>query len=217
MEAKARQYNDPFKHIVIDETRLYVDDKSLKECLDDVGSRLWVKYDNALEKKFACNLLNAMNPPFLGLFDLLLSDNFISGIAKQFWPDMPELKADQSLHGGGVHVYPPNGFLAPHIDYALHPHIEGMERRLNAILFLNDVPKSKGGAFCLYDDTGKKIVARVQPKRGRVVLWEPTDTAFHGCEKVRGGVSRCSIAVYYLAKARPTANRKMALFLPPRG
>jgi hypothetical protein len=124
---------------------------------------------------------------------------------------------DPTLHGGGVHVTSPGGWLSTHLDYDLHPHVPGKRRALNLIGFLNPEWRDEwGGALVLCDPMGA-VVTRLYPKPGRLVAFEVGDLSYHGVEPVTGPVERVTAAVYYLSEANKTNTRKRALFLPQRG
>jgi hypothetical protein len=128
-----------------------------------------------------------------------------------------ELAIDPYLHGAGLHITDPGGWLSPHLDYALHPKLPGMERRVNLLLFLNPTWREEwGGAFELGDDLGNPA-ERVFPAPGRAVVWLPSDVAYHGTQRIaEDAPPRATLAVYYLAPARPGVVRKRALFVPNR-
>jgi Rps23 Pro-64 3,4-dihydroxylase Tpa1-like proline 4-hydroxylase len=212
-ELEATECETPFRHWVIDNA--YNIGNQFLVSLPKYSGK-WAVYANDHERKRSCNDLDNLPLSVNVAVKTLLEKEVAQSLCVDFKFDIDGIRGDDTLHGGGLHVTDPGGFLAPHIDYALHPHIPNMERRLNAILFLDDWQEQWGGALCFYDDMGNKVVTRIYPKRGRLVLWEPTDTSFHGCEVVTGPQSRHTIAVYYLAPARPTATRKRALFVPSR-
>ena len=175
----------------------------------------WVTYANELERKHASTAA-ARLPAVAPLLDLLTGPEFVAELAGL--TGVPGLYADPTLHGGGVHVVPPGGLLAPHLDYARHPHLTDAERRVNLLLFLTDADPHAGGAFELYADDGATCVTRVYPAAGRAVVWCPGDVEYHGTQAVAADAPpRAALAVYYLAPARPTAVRKRALFVPRRG
>lgn len=123
---------------------------------------------------------------------------------------------DPTLHGGGLHVTESGGWLSPHLDYDLHPHLPGKRRALNLIAFLNsEWRKEWGGALVLCDPMGA-VVKRVYPAPGRLVAFEVGDLSYHGVEPVTGPVERVTAAVYYLSEANASNTRKRALFLPKR-
>lgn len=126
------------------------------------------------------------------------------------------LEADPTMHGGGIHVTDPGGYLAVHLDYARHPHFD-LERRLNLVLFLNPAWFPEwGGAFLLCDQMGN-VVKKIYPEPHAAVLWEAGDLAYHGTEQVTAvAPPRVTVAFYYLTPPRPNVTRKRALFIPKR-
>ena len=125
---------------------------------------------------------------------------------------------DPTLHGGGLHVVSGGGWLNTHLDYALHPVVEGHERRVNLILFLNPEWREEwGGAFEVCRPDGS-VAERIFPAPGRLLAFETSDLSYHGTQKTAPDApDRITLAVYFLAPARPAATRVRALFLPSRG
>lgn len=125
---------------------------------------------------------------------------------------------DPTMHGGGLHVTAPGGWLSTHLDYDLHPHVPGKRRALNLIAFLNPEWRPEwGGALVLCDPMGG-VVTRLAPRPGRLVAFEVGDLSYHGVEPVAAAApERVTAAVYYLSAAGPANTRRRALFLPNRG
>lgn len=124
---------------------------------------------------------------------------------------------DPTMHGGGLHVTAPGGWLSTHLDYDRHPYVSGKRRALNLIAFLNHEWRHEwGGALVLCDAMGE-AKKRIYPAPGRLVAFEVGDLSYHGVEPVTGPVERITAAVYYLGPAGARNTRKRALFLPNRG
>lgn len=124
---------------------------------------------------------------------------------------------DNDLHGAGLHITDPGGWLQVHVDYELHPRFKGWERRLNLIVWLNEHWNWRwGGALILCDPLGQS--QRVfYPKLGDAILFEGGAASYHGAMQTSfDAESRMTLALYYLAEARPGASRRRALFLPNR-
>lgn len=127
------------------------------------------------------------------------------------------LSDDPQLHGGGLHVTTPGGFLGTHLDYARHPHYRDKRRALNLILFTHPEWQSEwGGQFYLADTNGHPVVT-IEPRPGRLLAFETNDLSYHGVKPVTGPCDRVSLAVYYLADATERDTRTRALFIPNRG
>lgn len=183
----------------------------------------WDGYDNCDERKQTCRDRKWFPNELNVLFDLLLGDLFVKDIQDLLGIYISGLRADETLHGGGLHVMKGGDFLGRHLDYALHPktHVL-MERRLNYVQFL--VPQWSerwGGAFEMWNDDATECVQRVYPAPGRAVLWQPSDPKdvnFHATQRIAEDcpISRMTANVFYLAPARAGVCRKRALFVPQR-
>lgn len=174
----------------------------------------WKRYQNSLESKSLCDNPAQVGPHTDFLFRTLCH-KFVPG---DFLWDV-ELTPDTTYHGGSVHVMGRGDYLQTHIDYALHPRLVGMERRLNLVYFLNPEWREEwGGALEFYDDEGREVRKRIFPKSGHAVLWEPGDLTYHGVQRVSDDCPtwRVTANVFFLAPARESAVRKRALFVPPR-
>lgn len=210
------EYQAPFRHWVIDGV---IPHEVLFEAwcaIPPVDWPNWVRYDNECERKRTTN--DFTGTAIDELFGALNSWTWLAFLERL--TGITGLRPDPTLHGAGIHISAEGDFLGPHLDFALHPKLPGMERRLNLITFLTaaksgNVVDEYGGAFQLYDDEGRDVVKQIPIEFGRVIIWEPTDTAFHGT--ARANHDRVTAAVYYLCHARPTATRKRALFAPNRG
>ena len=102
--------------------------------------------------------------------------------------------------GGGMHMTGPDGRLAMHRDFNVHPGTGGLERRLNVLLFLNEEwEKEWGGVLYL----GEHKQVEVMPLAGRMVIFECCDDSWHGHpEPVVGDHWRKSLACYWYAPPR---------------
>lgn len=187
--------------------------------MDDVPHHDWphweARYDNDLEKrKRTTRLIGNLPESIQNIFARMRSAYWQSEWSQEMGY---ELVDDETLHGGGLHVTNPGGWLQTHLDYAAHPYVTGKERRLNLIAFLNPVWREEwGGALLLCDPMGKPVKSIV-PEPGMVVGFETGDDSYHGVAKVTGWVPRVTAAVYYLSNLRPGVTRKRALYIPERG
>jgi hypothetical protein len=175
-----------------------------------------VSYDNDVERgKRTSRAFDAMLPELRTAFLKLRHPDTVAEFAKL--TGIPSLQDDPIAHGAGLHLSVENSFLQVHTDYEVHPTIAGKERRLNALLFMHhEWEQEHGGELLLCDASGKAIV-EIEPKPGRLAIFECGPASYHGVRVITGKQAvRLSCAVYYLADARETAVRKRAMFMPNR-
>ena len=124
---------------------------------------------------------------------------------------------DPTMHGGGIHVTEPGGWLGTHLDYARHPRLPEFRRALNLIAFVHpEWRPGWGGELELCDPMGSPVV-RIEPRPGRLVAFEVSDLSYHGLAPTSpSAAERVSLAVYYLTEATAADTRMRAMFLPSR-
>lgn len=103
--------------------------------------------------------------------------------------------------GGGLHEIHRGGLLKMHLDFSAHP--TGLVRALNFLVYLNEDWRDEwGGALLL-----GKGEAQIFPRAGTAVIFETTDTSWHGhpeplaCPPDR---TRRSLALYYYRHGKPS-------------
>jgi len=119
--------------------------------------------------------------------------------------DIPNLRADDQLVGGGMHVMRSGAHLDVHVDFNL---IEArrLHRRLNILVFWNaDWDPAWGGHLELWDREVSRCEARFAPLHNRCVLFETSEFSYHGVERVScpPEFARCSFAGYYYTTEAP--------------
>lgn len=215
-----RASNEPVKHLVIDE---WLGDgcsvNAVHECLAAINpdSDKWVTYNNADERKATCNIVTSFGERLRYTFGFLQSQRFVNQLIE--WFNITPLQSDPLLHGGGIHRSGPGGALSIHLDYARHPLLPHLERRINVIVYL--VPRWEeewGGATVFTKPDGATVLNRVYPKPGRLLAFITDDLSYHGVEPVTcpEGIERVTLATYYLSPIREGVTRERALFIPNR-
>jgi Rps23 Pro-64 3,4-dihydroxylase Tpa1-like proline 4-hydroxylase len=203
------QSASPFRHVVLDDFLETAVAAELADRFPSADEPFWYRYDNAIEKKLACNLREHMPAAISRLIDFLNSSEVVAEIGRL--TGIEDLQADPTLHGGGMHCIRAGGRLDVHLDYSIHPHLE-LERRVNIIVYLNrDWPAAWGGDLELWDAQMNRCVRRIAPLFNRAVVFDTGDRSFHGhpeplaCPAHR---ARQSVALYYLSPARPGATQR---------
>jgi len=141
--------------------------------------------------------------PVAQLNDMLSSPSFLADLS--YITGIPNLIADESLLGGGMHVTGPGGRLDVHVDFNYIQERE-LHRRINLLLYLNPHwNETWGGQIQLWDKDVKHCQASFAPALNRCVLFETSETSYHGVTPISqdAPVPRQSFAAYYYTREAP--------------
>lgn len=187
----------PFPHVVLDG---WWEDRLLRKARREINERvLTIGFDNQYERKLGAPF-SAGGHYCATVRSLLAGDAWISQIEQAFGYEPCSLSFDDI--GGGVHWIPTGGFLARHVDFAQNG--QGLWRRINCLIYLNDGWRSgDGGELELAAEKDGPTVVQIEPVWNRTVVFETSDTSWHGHPEplVRG--PRVSFAGYYFASGKP--------------
>lgn len=201
----------PFKHIVIDN---FFPNKLANVCLSSFPSierKSWdYTNDSDIEIKYRTTWESEFDIPD-GIVDairIMNSSIFLKAMSSTF--SISKIVPDPYFSGGGLNITKPKGLLDVHVDGNYHD-ATGLNRRLNAILYLNpNWQDDWGGEFGLYDEKGEKCVKKVAPLFNRLVIFDSHDKSFHGLPNPLNfpeGEERKSIILYYYTKEERPASQ----------
>lgn len=177
----------------------------------------WINYLRINERTFGMRDRSTIPAPSIEILDELNSPRFLSLLSAI--TEIPELRADESLEGAGLHASDWGGFLNVHADFNVHPHRPTWRRRLNLLVYLNpDWQESWGGHLELWDPEVRRCVRRIAPVFNRAVLFRTDERSFHGFPDPLGcpkHVVRRSLALYYFT-VEDTAPRPCSTNHRPR-
>lgn len=203
--ALAQRYETafPFPHIVLDGR---FDDSLLNDVRAEIDG-IEVEAEPAFYGSFRKRRLSdlaTLPSAARRLIEDLNSPKFLA-----FLEDMtgiPNLVADPTLQGGGIHQIGTGGFLKMHTDFNWHAGLK-MHRRLNALLYLNrDWDPAWNGQLELWTTDMSKRGQKIEPIFNRLVVFSTTDDSYHGHPEPLScpdHVTRNSIALYYYTLERP--------------
>ena len=188
----------PFSNIVIDD---FLKEKCIYDTLEGFKKVNWASYNHFNEKKSG-NKTKTFKPSLQNTIDALNSDEFIK-ILEEI-TGISNLIADPDLGSGGVHRSTKGGFLNIHADFTVHPYNKEWHRRVNVLIYLNEVwEESWGGHLEFWDKKMQMCVKKISPIFNRCVIFNTDFDSYHGhpepmtCPK---NIYRKSIALYYYTK-----------------
>lgn len=195
---------NPFPYVCLDH---FFNHNALKKVLGefpDLDRTIDIIYKNPNEDKFASRGEYRFGEATRAFVHFLNSQPFLEFLSRL--TGIEGLLPDPYLWGGGFHQIKPGGFLKVHADFNKHP-VLNLDRRLNLLVYLNeDWSEAYGGNFELWNKDMSSCEVRLQPLFNRMVIFNTTDTSFHGhpdpltCPENR---SRKSLALYYYTNGRP--------------
>jgi hypothetical protein len=152
------------------------------------------------------------------VFGVLLSPRFTSFIERV--TGISGLSADRDLVGAGIHQGARGSYLRVHADHNTHPNDPKLFRRVNVMLYLNDVWESDwNGDLELWDRAATSCEKRIEPIFNRCAILSVDDSAFHGYGPLRvpSGVTRKALAAYYYSSvpAKGQASDGHPTTMPP--
>ena len=161
-----------------------------------------------LGSKSTVERIRELGAAYAELDDLIQSQEFLGLIGRLTGID--DLLYDPWYFGGGTHENRAGQDLDPHVDFNRHP-IENWHRRLNLIVYLNpEWEDTWGGSLELHTDPRSPAnrIELVTPLFNRCVIFETTETSWHGFSRIappadRQAASRRSIALYFYTRERP--------------
>ncbi len=194
---------EPFPHVVIDD---FLPSDVIRSLIDSypIATADWTQFDDPFEKvKFTQSDEEAMP----GLIRHILQQ-FNGQVFVEFLEQLTGIKGllpDPHFEGGGMHQIASGGFLKIHADFNEQSRL-GVDRRLNALLYLNeDWEESYGGCLELWNKDMSAASQKIPPISNRLVIFATTRTSFHGhpdpltCPE---GIYRRSLALYYYTASK---------------
>lgn len=208
----AAQFRDakPFRHVVMDGFFEPAFAEALLAEFPPFERGDAMSENGTLGNKSTVEKIRELGSRFEALDEAIQGRAFLDVIGRITGID--DLLYDPWYFGGGTHENRHGQDLDPHIDFNRHP-VEPWHRRLNLIVYLNrEWEDDWGGSLELHSDprSDQDQVTLVTPLFNRAVIFETTETSWHGFRRIdlpedRRDVSRKSIALYFYSVDRPAA------------
>ncbi|MGD0959791.1 MAG: 2OG-Fe(II) oxygenase [Methylomonas sp.] len=155
------------------------------------------------QKKIQITDSSKFPPAIAKLNELLASDEFVSMMSDLM--DIPNLRADPDLDGGGIHETNSGGRLDVHVDFNYLKH-KNFHRRLNILIYFNkDWKEEYGGYLDIWDKDIKKCYGEFAPVFNRACGFATSEISFHGVTPLTcpPDMMRKSFATYYYTTEAP--------------
>jgi len=138
----------------------------------------WHSYNDSNSKKFATKDRNRLSP-----VAHILLEKMVSKVCELDSSSLENCFPDFELHGAGMHMILPGGYLKPHTDSEKHP-TRNWYRKYSTVLFLTEC---EGGVLTIENKV-------VYPTPGKLVTLD--SSAIHSVGKVEHG-KRLSLSVFW--------------------
>jgi len=111
--------------------------------------------------------------------------------------DNEHIFPDFDLHGGGIHIIPPSGWLSRHLDAEYHP-TKLWKRAGSLVWFANQEWKDSDGGELIIEEpfTGKDTIHYFKPVFNTAIYFD-TDSTFHQVTKNTGSQDRKTLAIFF--------------------
>jgi hypothetical protein len=202
----------PFPHVVVDDV---LPDEVFRRAVAEFPAAddpLWNGYVHVNETKYANAEPDRWGPTLRSIAAALTSESFAAALGALTGFD--GLVPDTTMDGGGLHQTLRGGHLNIHTDFTTHHRDPHLRRRVNLLLYLNDMWSPQwGGALELWDGQVKRCVRAVEPMGNRMLVFTTSGDAYHGHPEpldVPPGVARRSLALYYFTVEQRPRRRATA-------
>ena len=187
----------PVRHLVFDN---FLSDGVFKNVLNEFNLDIQetVNYIHFSQNKYGLTKIDKMGNETKKMIHFFASQKFLNLLSNI--TGIQNLKFDLDFHNGGLHGTKRGGYLNIHRDFATHPNHPTWKRRLNIIIYLNEIWENDwGGALELWNSDRSECQKRISPTKNKCLLFDITK-AFHGYPdplKCPENVIRKSIALFF--------------------
>ena len=152
----------------------------------DPSWSFWHRYKGPTANKFGSMDRIRIPPACLAALDAL---------ALAVAPYIGDSFIDYDLHAAGLHMMPPGGFLARHLDAECHP-IRPWRRTHSIVLGVNSEWQfSDGGQLTLESNLDSEADKEIFPRSGQAIIFE-TLNQWHEVKPVTGSKFRKTLALF---------------------
>ncbi len=141
-----------------------------------------------------------------------LVSNIVTKLNSQIWlnnlKDLTGINTLVSTNNGNTllanyHEMTQGGLLGSHVDHSFEPEL-GLPHVLNIVIYLSsDWDPNFGGGTLLYNRTGSKVIAKIDYRPNRAIIFLHTPYSFHGVDRLKnnGSIVRKTLYVDYYSES----------------
>lgn len=192
----------PFPHFVFDDVLTPDAFESASAEFPGINDPFWNGYLHVNETKYSNTQPDTWGPTLNAVARELCSERFVNFLGEL--SGIPQLMADWSMDGGGLHQTLRGGHLNIHADFTTHHDHQDWARRVNILLYLNrEWNEEWGGKLELWNKDMSEREGLVVPAPNRMLVFTTSPDSFHGhpdglaCPP---DVARRSMALYYFTR-----------------
>lgn len=218
----------PYRHVVIED---FLDQKiasilsdqipSLKDDRWVAGVREYVGGEKNIfeSSRYAINDPNDLSNDFVSLFKCVNSKSFCKFLSSMTGID--NVMPDMSWHLSGLRLMTDGGHQLIHSDSRVHPTLKNsqgnpLEKKLTMLIYMNKEWLDTDIGSCeLWNDSMTECVKSVAPSFNKCLIFECTDTSYHGVPKVEcKNKNRINLTFNFLQDSNTSELRPKAYFIP---
>lgn len=200
---RAYRSGAPWPHVVVDDA---VEPSELRELAAEasaVPDELLSWERSRRIRKGVLADTERMGPALRGFFAACMDAPFMGTVEEL--TGVTGLVADPGLTYAGLYVTPPGGWQRVHEDFPVHPET-GLWNRVAVLVYLSDWAAGDGGELELWPEDMVGSPTLVEPRPGRMVVFETSAATRHGIRQVAPGAPpRLALGVRYYSATPPTS------------
>lgn len=185
----------PFPHLV--ESGLFADE-TLRTLANGWPARSDPAWKDHRGRKRCMSDVSRMPAAHREFCESLVDPNWVEYVSIR--TGVPDLVADPTFEGGGLHETLEGGALAMHIDFN---RLGTLYRRVNLLVFLNDYWPASDGGWLHLGLQSQGVVKIVAPTLGTCVFLDVQKDSWHGHPTALLVPRRLSVAAYYYTEEPP--------------
>jgi hypothetical protein len=201
----------PFRHVLLEN---FLEGEAAESLLRDFPAfdeRLAINEHGTVGRKAVVERVTAVSPFYAKFYRYINSREFLDAMSAL--TGIPDLIADQTLHGGGTHENLDGQGLDVHVDFNVDER-RMLHRRVNLLIYLNKEWQDDWGGLIEFHsdpwDPQRNVIRSFRPLFNHAVIFATSERSWHGFQQIslppdRKHLSRKSFSIYLYTRERPAS------------